>query len=160
MLKYENMLSKKISFKDNVHSVLAHSHIAYFISFLLGLFFHFLFPFKIYQHNFFLFLGLFFLIFASFLILWAAITSRKLNKVDITKETFSKGPYCYTRMPTHFGLFFLILGFGFIVNSFFIILFTLISFIVNKIFFINKQEILLLKKYGTPYLEYKKSVRF
>ncbi len=151
---------KKISLQDSVHSVLAHSHIAYFISFLLGLFLHFLFPVKIYQHSFFLFLGLFLLFFASFLIFWAQKTARKLNKVNINKETFCKGPYCYTRMPTHFGLFFLMVGFGFIINSFFVILFTLISFIVNKIFFINRQEIILLKKYGNPYLEYKKSVRF
>ena len=82
-----------------------------------------------------------------------------MKMVNVTKENFCKGPYCYARHPTHWGLFFLILGFGIILNALFVILCTLISFIVTKFVFIEKQEKILAEKYGAPYLEYKKSVK-
>jgi protein-S-isoprenylcysteine O-methyltransferase Ste14 len=78
----------------------------------------------------------------------------------VTKETFCRGPYCYTRSPTHFGLFLLIIGFGFVLNAFFVVLFTFFCFLITKITFVKKQEKLLEEKYGTAYTEYKKSVKF
>jgi len=155
------MLNTEITnLNSSVHAVSAHSYVAYFVLFLLGLFFHFLSPVQIYNNVFIVFLGFAFLLFATLLIFWAQKTSRKLNKVNINRETFCKGPYCYTHMPTQFGLFFLMIGFGFMINSFFIILFALISLIIHKTFFVKKQETILLKKYGAPYLEYKKFVKF
>jgi protein-S-isoprenylcysteine O-methyltransferase Ste14 len=47
-----------------------------------------------------------------------------------------------------------------LVNSFFVVLFALIAFFVSRLFFIKKEEQLLEKKYGAPYLEYKKTVKF
>lgn len=151
---------KKTVLHNSIHVTLAHSYVAYFISFLLGLFFYFLFPIKISNYKFTVFLGFVFLLFASFLIFWAQKTSRKLNKTSADKEIFCKGPYCYTHMPTQFGLFFLMFGFGLIINSFFIILFSLISLTIHKLFFVKKQENILLEKYGASYLEYKKFVKF
>src|SRR3989338_8719819 len=58
------------------------------------------------------------------------------------------------------GLFFLMLGFGVITNSFFVIVFSIISFLTAKFIFIEKQEKMLEEKYGTHYTEYKKSVKF
>ena len=52
------------------------------------------------------------------------------------------------------------LGFGIMADTFFVILFALISFVVAKYVFIKRQEELLAEKYGAPYLEYKKMVRF
>ena len=83
-----------------------------------------------------------------------------LNKENMNKETFCNGPYRYTRIPTHFGLFFLMLDFGVIVNSLFIVILSVISFIIIKLTFIKKEEKILTEKYGTPYLEYKNSVKF
>ena len=82
------------------------------------------------------------------------------EKENMSKETFSRGPYRYTRNPTNFGLFLLMLSFGIIMNALFIIVFSVLSFIFNKFIFIKKEEEILAKKYGTPYLEYKKSVKF
>jgi len=138
--------NKKLN--GSVHAVLAHSYMAYMASFLLGFLLHVI------------FLGFSFLFFATLLIFWAQNTSRALDKSNISKETFCQGPYKYVRMPTHFGLFLLIFGFGLLINSFFIILFALISLVANKLIFIKKEEDLLSNKYGSPYLEYKKSVRF
>lgn len=146
--------------KPSVHKVLAHSYSVFFIFFLIGVFFDMVFNLRVFDSFFLLPVGLFFLVFGTVLILWAQYTSRNLDTKNVTKETFCKGPYCYTRTPTNFGLFFLMLGFGMIINAFFVILFTLISFIITKFFFLDKQEKILEEKYGAPYSEYKKSVKF
>ena len=104
--------------------------------------------------------GVVFLISASMLILWAQNTSRNLPKENIKAESFCRGPYCYTRNPTYLGLLFLMLGFGIIANAFFVVLSTLVAFVVTKFTFQRREEEILTKKYGAPYLEYKKMVRF
>jgi protein-S-isoprenylcysteine O-methyltransferase Ste14 len=105
-------------------------------------------------------IGFIILILATLLILWAQKTSRDLRKVQPVKmEHFCRGPYCYTRSPTHFGLLFLMLGFGTIVNSFFIVICTFAAFIITRFVFLDKEEKILEEKYGTPYLEYKKKVK-
>ncbi|MFN4181420.1 MAG: methyltransferase, partial [Candidatus Paceibacteria bacterium] len=78
----------------------------------------------------------------------------------ITKEHFYKGPYRYTRTPTHWGLFLLVLGFGLMINAFFITLLTIISFMVTKLVFIKDQENILEQRYGDAYRAYKNKVRF
>ncbi len=62
-------------------------------------------------------------------------------------------------MPTHWGLFALMFGFGFIINATFIITTTLISFLLTKFIFLNKEEKILSQKYGDKYIEYKKDVK-
>jgi protein-S-isoprenylcysteine O-methyltransferase Ste14 len=101
-----------------------------------------------------------FLIFGTFLIFWAQKSSHSFKKETINKEIFCNGPYCYTRTPTHYGLFLLTLGFGMINDAFFIVIFSIISFIITKFVFIRKEEKILALKYGEPYLEYKKTVKF
>ena len=146
---------------NNVHFLLAHSHLFYLFAFLFGLFLDFLFPLRIFkQSDVITLIGTVILILATLLIFWAEMTARNLKKENICKDAFCHGPYCFTRTPTEWGLFFLILGFGLIANAFFIIFFTVISFIITKFVLVKKQEVALAKKYGTPYLEYKKSVRF
>lgn len=146
--------------RSSVHWILAHSYTMYFILFLVGVYLDVIFKLKIFSNPIWALTGIVFLIFASFLILWAQKTSRDLNTENVTKETFYRGPYCYTRSPTHWGLFFLMLGFGIVANAVFVILFTLISFLISKFIFLDKEESLLAEKYGTPYLEYKKLVKF
>ena len=145
--------------KTRIHRILAHSYAVYFVLFLIGVTLDFIFKIEIFTSPIAVSVGVALLIFASFLILWAQKTSRNLKKENITKETFCQGPYCYTRSPTHWGLFFLMLGFGIIADAFFVILSTLISMIIAKFVFIEKQEEALGEKYGTPYLEYKKLIK-
>ncbi len=144
----------------HVHRILAHSYTSYFILFLVGVFLDIIFKFKIFTTSLWTSVGIIFLILASFLIFWAQHTSRNIETKNVTKETFCKGPYCYTRSPTHWGLFFLVLGFGIMANALFVVLSTMISFIISKFIFLEKQEDALAEKYGVPYLEYKKSVKF
>lgn len=146
--------------KAQVHHVLIHSYFVYFILFLVGVVLDVFFKLEVFISPLMVPVGIALLIFASFLILWAQITSRNLPKDHIDKEMFCHGPYCYTRSPTHWGLFLLMLGFGIVSNAVFVILFTLFAFIISKFGFLEKEEKILADKYGAPYLEYKKIVRF
>jgi protein-S-isoprenylcysteine O-methyltransferase Ste14 len=146
--------------KNKVHKILAYSYSFYFLFFLFGLLLDFSFPFEIFNKIIMVIVGIIFLIFGTLLIFWAQNSSRKLQKENITKETFYYGPYRYTRSPTHYGLLMLMLGFGIMSNALFIIIFSIISFFVTKFIFLKKEEKILAEKYGAPYLEYKKAVKF
>ncbi len=143
----------------SVHHILVHSYGMYFALFLIGVALDIALKLKIFATSVMVPTGLGLLSLATLIIFWAQKTSRNLNKENITKETFCKGPYCYVRSPTHWGLFLLMLGFGVIANAIFVILTTLISFLVSRFVFLNQEEIILEKKYGEPYLEYKKQVK-
>ncbi|MFA5840947.1 MAG: hypothetical protein WC847_01580 [Candidatus Paceibacterota bacterium] len=146
--------------KHAIHKVLADSYTVHFILFLIGVVLDLIFNFQFFSSTLVTPFGIFFLILGTFLVFWAQKTSRNIKKENISKETFCKGPYCYTRTPTNFGLLFLVLGFGLIINAFFVVLSAFISFIVSKLIFLKKQEKMLASKYGAPYLEYKKTVKF
>lgn len=146
--------------KHSVHKVLAHSYAMHFFLFLFAVLLQSFFGLKVFDNGAAESIGFILLSLGTVLILWAQYTSHHLNKQTITKETFEHGPYRFTRTPTNLGIFSLTLGFGLIINAFFVIVFSLVSFIFAKLIFLNKQEELLAEKYGAPYLEYKKSVHF
>jgi len=153
----ENAALKALTLK--IHRTLAHSYTAFFAFFLIGIFFNSFFPVKFLDSSLAVPFGFSILVFATVLIFWAQRTSRYLKKESPTVEHFCRGPYCYSRSPTHWGLFFLMLGFGIIINSGFVILFSLMAFFVTKMIFIKKEEEALAQKYGEPYLEYKRKVK-
>lgn len=146
--------------KNRVHKVLAYSYLFHFLVFLVGLIMDYIFPLKIFEKQDLSFLGIALLFLGSILIFWAQISSRNLKKDIITKDSFFVGPYRYTRTPTNFGIFLVMLGFGLLNNALFIIFFAIFSFVLTKIIFLKKQEEILTLKYGTPYIEYKKIVKF
>ena len=152
--------NKTDTHKNSVHRVLAHSYSVFFFFFLIGICLDLFFNLRVFNSITATPSGVIFLIIGTLLIIWAQTTSQKLNKENISKETFCHGPYRYTRSPTHWGLFLLMLGFGMINNAFFIVLFSIISFLIAKFVFLNKEEKILASKYGASYLEYKKSVKF
>jgi len=147
--------------KQNLHNILAHSHTMQFILFLLGVLLDSIFKIRIFTSSpLIVDFGVVLLMLGSVLIFWAQYTSHHLPEEDITKESFSRGPYRYIKNPTNFGIFFMILGFGIISNSFFVILFGFISSLIAKFVFLDKEKEILISKYGAPYLEYRKSVKF
>jgi protein-S-isoprenylcysteine O-methyltransferase Ste14 len=153
---------EEIAQKSLVHRILARSYAFYFFGFLLGIIFDFIFPLHLpTMHYLGLFAGLIFIMGGSFIIFWAQGTTRSHHKEGgiVTKKTFYKGPYKFVRSPTHFGIAILLLGFGFLTNAFFVVVFTLIAFIVTKFTFLRKEEDWLEEKYGKAYLEYKEIVR-
>jgi protein-S-isoprenylcysteine O-methyltransferase Ste14 len=145
--------------KNKVHKVLAYSYSSYFILFLFGLYLDFVFPLKIFDNYTMTSIGAILLVFGTFLIFWAQKSSLNLKKENISKETFLHGPYRYTRSPTNLGLFLLTMGFGIIVNALFVVISSIISFIIGRFIFIKKEEKILAEKYGVPYIEYKESVK-
>lgn len=155
-----NENTKKIHPQHAVHKTLAQSYFMYFLLLILGVFLDLFFPIKIFHNSVMASVGLVLLVLATVLIVWAQNTSRNLNVQNLSKESFCRGPYCYTRTPTNYGLFLLTIGFGFIMNAFFIILFTVISFVIARFGFLKKQEKILADRYGQAYLEYKKIVKF
>lgn len=147
--------------KHNVHKVLAHSYTIYFVLLLVGICLDLFFDYTVFSNSTMIPVGFLFLILATIIILWAQKTGRELRKIgEVKAEHFRRGPYYYTRIPTQWGLFFLILGFGIITNSFFVILFTIISFFISKFIFIDKHDRILINKYGIAYMEYKKLFKF
>lgn len=154
--------------KNNVHKVLAHSYATCFFFFLIGIYLDLVFSArggsafggKVFNSSITIPIGFIFIIAGTFLVFWAQKTSKNFKKENITKENFSQGPYRFTRTPTNFGIFFLMLGFGMVTDAFFIILFSFVSFLIAKFFFLKKEERILSEKYGAPYLEYKQSVKF
>ncbi len=146
--------------RNRVHRILAHSYFFYFMIFLLALFLDFVFPLKVFHESGLAYVGVLFLVLGPLLIFWAQISSHKLKKENMNRESFCNGPYRYTRGPTNFGIFILILGFGITANALFVVVFALISFIITRFTFIRKEEKILAEKYGAPYVEYKKLVKF
>ena len=145
--------------KNKVHKVLFHSYFTYLILFLVGVCLDLAFNLKVFDRSA-AKTGFALLILGTFFIFWAQKTSRNLQKDGIVnKEFFSHGPYAFTRTPTNFGLFFLMLGYGMIANTFFIIIFSFVAFLLAKFIFLKREEHILAEKYGAPYLEYKKSVK-
>ena len=150
-----------ISQRDNkVHVVLAHSYVVFFMLFLVGVFLDLIFNLKFFNFEFLVPLGIIFILLASILIFWAQKTSRNFKRENLTKESFNKGPYFFTRCPTHLGLFLLTLGFGLIANAIFIVISSAVSFLITKFVYLNHEEAILEKKYGNSYKEYKASVKF
>lgn len=145
---------------NKIHHTLAHSYFIYFLFLVLGVVLDFLFPLRVFKSTFAISFGLLFLALATALIFWAQRANRNLHKQEaLTKEAFLCGPYCYTRTPTHWGLFVLTLGFGIVVNAFFVVLTTILSFLLTKFIFLRKYEDLLKEKYGDSYLEYMREVK-
>lgn len=158
-MESESEIKNNNPHKNKVHKILAHSYIVYFFALLLGVIFNLVFGIKVFTKPA-IVPAIILLLLGSILILWAQYTSAHLKITNITKETFCHGPYRFTRTPTNFGLFFMMLGFGLILNTLSIIVFMFISFFVAKFIFLKEQEKILALKYGAPYLEYKKSVKF
>ncbi len=157
----EQQAEVKATSKSSVHAMFARSYAFYFLVFLAGIIFDFIFPFRLVVISSAVYFGFILLVSGPILIFWAQKATRKFQKdKNSTGRNFYCGPYYFTRSPTNFGVLFLLLGFGILANAFFVIVFTLIAFLVTKFTFLRKEERLLEQRYGESYLEYKKTVKF
>jgi protein-S-isoprenylcysteine O-methyltransferase Ste14 len=153
----------KIDKTNLIHIVLAHSYLVYLLSLLIGLGIDIFWSFRFSWQGADIFGGI--LIFAGpLLILWAQRTSEKLivkricDIHGICADDFRKGPYAFTRSPTHLGLALMIIGLGFVLSSSSIIVATLIAYVLTRVTFVRKEEKLLEEKYGEVYRTYKTQV--
>jgi len=148
----------------SVHQVLAHSYLAHFTALVVGLIIDYFFPLRVMSATL-ISLGPLLLILATVLIFWSQRTSDRTKKhrrdpENLTAREFCKGPYCYMRSPTHIGLALLVLGFGFLANSVIIVCVSLVIFLITRYTFVYQQEKILSERYGKPYEDYKKIIKF
>ncbi|MFA6251278.1 MAG: methyltransferase [Candidatus Paceibacterota bacterium] len=148
--------------KGTVHFILLHSYLIFLFAVILGVIFDTYLNRKIFSNDVYQVIGFLMLIISSIIIYWAQSSSANYKKKVHKKEGrshFEFGPYRYLRSPTHFGLFILTIGFALIINSLFSIIFTIIAYIITKLFFLKKEEKMLEEKYGQVYRDYKKKVK-
>jgi len=151
---------KEVSRKEVlVHYVLSHAYMMFFLAVIFGVAVDQFVHIAIIPASFSV-IGIMFMVFGSLLVYWAqSASSPKIQQMpNFDIRNFSVGPYKYSRNPTHIGLAFVTLGFGIIMQSFFIIVFLIIAYTITKLFFIKKEEKLLEAKYGEQYIAYKKKV--
>jgi protein-S-isoprenylcysteine O-methyltransferase Ste14 len=145
-----------------VHFILSHSYTVFLFAVVLGVVLDVFIPMDIFEHYLYQPIGFGMIVLGSILIYWAQSTSRKTNKEmqrENTPRDFERGPYKYSRNPTHIGLSIMTLGLGFLLQSVFSIAFIAVASLVTKFIFLKKEERLLEEKYGQAYLDYKKKVR-
>ncbi|KKQ35900.1 MAG: Isoprenylcysteine carboxyl methyltransferase [Candidatus Nomurabacteria bacterium GW2011_GWB1_37_5] len=145
--------------KESVHGILAHSYTVYFVFLIIGILLDLIFPIRLIPNQISGAIGLTLIVIGPLLILWAQRTSLAIrNKMEkLTRDDFKHGPYSITRHPTYLGVIFMVLGFGFLVNSIVIIAASIIAALFTKFYYIKREELLLEKNYGDDYIEYKKN---
>jgi len=148
--------------KSTVHYILLHSYLMFLVAVIFGVILDTIFREKIFSNEIYQNIGFFMMIIGPMFIYWAQRTSKNYKQKAKRKElknTFGLGPYKYLRSPTHFGLFIMTLGFSLVINSLFGVILTIFAHIVTKVFFLKKEEVILERKYGEIYTEYKKRVK-
>lgn len=154
----------KISKKHLIHTILGHSYLAFVLFFCGAIFFDQLMPFARIDTPYLEYVGTVLVVFGTVLICWAQVDSQKSlherHQEVPTEKAFFHGPYKFIRTPTQVGLFFLFLGLGFTLGNVWVIIFSVISIIVNFTIFVKQQEHILTKRYGESYTSYKAKVHF
>lgn len=136
--------------------------IIYLAAIFLGGLFHYYYPIRITTDPGTKVIGFTLIILATAIILWAVTSARKLIRdivVSPSVDVFKTGSYRFSRNPTYLGLTLLIVGFGFVANSFPIIISAIIAFVVVHFTALKKEEQALLDKFGEVYKQYKAEVR-
>lgn len=152
----------KASSGSMINRLLLHSYATFLLAVILGVIFDMIFHIDIFSSKLYQYIGLGMIIFGTIAVYWSQSTTSKLKKADEqTKNTnfFLHGPYKYTRNPSNLGLTLMSLGLGLLINSFFSVVFIVITYLVSRLFFIKKQDSILEKRYGNDFLDYKKKVK-
>jgi protein-S-isoprenylcysteine O-methyltransferase Ste14 len=152
-----------INKKHLIHTVLGHSYLVFVIFFCIAIIVETMYPVTLsipYREQ----GGVLLVIIGTIFIFWAQMNSKKTLHERHTalqsEQAFRHGPYKFLRSPTQAGLFLLISGLGITIDSLWVIIFSIVALIVNILFFIKKQEMILEKRYGQSYKIYKTKVRF
>jgi len=147
---------------SRVHYILSHSYSVYLFAVVLGVIFDTIIPIDSFNGIAYKYTGLVMIVVGSLLIYWAQSTS-SVTKQEMETEgkvrDFARGPYKYSRNPTHIGLAVMTVGLGLLINSLFSVIFIVLAFVITKSIFIKQEEMILEEKYGQAYCDYKNKVR-
>jgi len=149
-----------------VHEILAQGYLLYIGAIIIGFVLDIIHPLR-FSFPFMQPAGIALIILGTVLIFWAQRASgrsaknRSVPSPDmICKDHFCVGPYVFTRSPTQYGLALLVFGLSLLYSMTFMLATGLIALLLGKFVIIRKEEKHLAQKYGAPYLEYKKQVKF
>lgn len=142
----------------NIHLLMSQAYFVYFLAFVLGLIVETFLKIKIgglLLNQ----IGLIVIVLATLIMYWAQTVNKTPRyKEDGTKD-FSRGPYKYSRNPTQTGLFLLVLGAGFMINSYSVIIFAILALVFSIMTVIPKEEKRHIRKYKEAYIGYMKKTR-
>lgn len=132
---------------------------AYIIGIALGVLLHLFFSARIFHpvwtgHL----LGWPLIILGTGLSVWAVIESGEMD-ISASEELVTSGPFAFSRNPMYVGWSLIYLGISFVLNSIWLV--ALFPFVMVYVHFIEipKEEMLLEKKFGSRYRDYRNQVR-
>lgn len=154
----------KIDKTHLIHVVLGHSYLFYFVLFCIAIVLDIINPLRFIRSQYSLNIGVLLVVLGSLLLFWAQSSSKKSlherHEEHRSEKAFLHGPYTFLRSPTQVSLLFMFVGLGLVLNSVFVTVAAVISFILSKTVFIKKQESILESRYGESYKAYKTKVPF
>lgn len=146
-----------------IHVILGHSYLLYFVFFCVGVLLDTLYPVRFLHASTIQNVGLGLVFVGSVLMVWAQQSSKKSlherHEQVRGPQAFFHGPYRIFKSPTQTGLMLMFLGLGFVLNSVLISLTAIVAYILSKMFFIKKQQEVLIDRYGESYKEYHDKVK-
>lgn len=145
--------------KGAIHSLLTYAYFVFLLAVIIGLILDLFISVNLGWGKIHGVIGIISIVLGSLLIYWAQYSSSRLSEIpdneEITTQFFKHGPYRFLRNPSYLGVFILSLGLALILKSFFSVIFSLLSYLIIRIFFVKKEEKLLSEKYGQVYKKYK-----
>jgi protein-S-isoprenylcysteine O-methyltransferase Ste14 len=144
----------------NIHLILSRSYSIYFFAFIIALILDVVVNLNLKLGGQMLSsIGFALIILSTFLMYWAQTVNKKVYYLPDGSKDFTRGPYKYSRNPTQLGLFILVLGAGFMMNSYIISISAVVSLFFSAFFVIPEEESRHIRKHGEVYLKYMKKVR-
>ncbi len=144
----------------NIHLILSRSYSIYFFAFIIALILDVVLYLNIkFGGQMLSNIGFLLIILSTFLMYWAQTVNKKVHYLPDGSKDFTKGPYKYSRNPTQLGLFILVLGAGFMMNSYIIAISAVVALIFSAFFVIPEEEKRHIHKHGEVYIKYMKKVR-
>lgn len=110
-----------------------------------------------------MFVGIAEILIALGLQLWSIVTFRRLRTAVIPRHRATvvadKGPYALSRNPMYLGFVVMYVGFAFIMNALWPLLFLPEAIVLVYLFAIRREESYLTREFGDVYTEYRSRVR-
>lgn len=94
----------------------------------------------------------------SSILLFIKVGKGTLAPWDPTQKLVVKGPYRYTRNPMIIGVLFIIFAEALLLGFSGLIIYAILFFLLNTIYFKFSEEPGLVKRFGNDYIEYRKNV--
>ncbi len=153
--------NKDFTHEQRINYLSSFPPIIQFVGVVLGVILEFIFPTKLFPVNISQTLGIIFIVLSTLLIFWSQKASAgfRAGEKKGHAPNFSSGPYKWSDNPTSFSLAILVVGFGFLMNSLMVVIFSAIGYLLSLSVYENKKKKIMTEKYKDQYVEYKKKVK-